>query len=249
MSLRLVALMLFALGSISGVQADDTAPADEPDAASQVVINETQRWWTAFAINDAAYLRAHTASEMTLTLANGGTFDRAGLLAQSATFTNGAAMKMEWPAQSVRFVTPDLALVHGRLDERVGPNGSTYRVLTVLERRKGHWWITTAQTTRELVAASRIPLADAGAIDDLVGNYLTPTHRRLQVIRDANGLAMLTPDGKTYPMEPIGPNLFELDEILLGQGIVRFAFARDAQGKVTAMTRLMASGLAVFPRE
>lgn len=250
MSLRFVALMLLALGSISDVHADDTIePATELDAASQAAISRTQEWWTAFAMNDAAYLRAHTASEMTLTLANGGTFDRAGLLTLSATFTAGATMKMEWPTQSVRFATPDLTIVHGRLDERVGPNGSIYRVLTVLERRNGQWWVTTAQTTRELIAAPRIQLADAGAIDDLVGNYLTPMHHRLQVMHGDNGLVILTPEGQTHPMEPIGPSLFELDDVLLGQGLVRFAFARDAQGKVTAMTRLTAGGLAVFLRE
>ena len=74
-------------------------------------------------------------------------------------------------------------------------------------------------------------------------------HRRLQVMHGDNGLVIQTPDGQTHLMEPIGPSLFELDEVLLGHGVVRFAFARDAQGKATAMTRLTAGGLAVFLRE
>jgi hypothetical protein len=250
MSLRpaLLSLCLLCAAMPFAHAADAPAAAAPADAATANAIAGTQQWWKAFSVNDAAYLQAHTAPDMALTLASGATFDHAGLLAESATFTNGARMRMDWASEAVDFPTPDIAIVRSRLTETAGPSAKTYRVITVLEQRKGAWWVSKAQTTRELALAPRVPLSDAGGIDDLVGTYLTPGKKRLQVRRTDAGLELLDPDGKAYPLEPIGPGLFEFGELSLSKGTMRFAFSRGADGKVVAMTRLLPNAVSVYPR-
>ena len=250
MSLRLAAVLLVALAGVGVAHAGDPpAPAVAKDAASRAAIEGIEAWWQAFSRNDAAYLRAHSAPDLGLVLANGSTFDLAGMLAMSATFGDGKGVEMTWSDHAVRRPGPDVAIVQSHLDERVGPNRNAYRVLTVLERRAGTWQVSSAQSTRELIPSPRIPLADAGAVEDFVGHYLTPKRLRLSVERTESGLVLVAPDGKRYPIEPVGPALFELADPPQGQGVVRIAFARNADGKVTSLTRIVSSGLAVFPRE
>lgn len=218
------------------------------ESASTAAIAETQAWWHAFAIGDLAYLRDHTASQTVLTLASGASFDRDGLLAESASFTAGASTRMEWSSQTVHFVSPDIAVVHSDLTETVGLNASRYRFLTLLERHDGRWLISGAQSTRIPSLSPRVAPAQAGVLMDFAGIYLTPKAGRLEVALRDGALVIVDPDGKLYPLEPIGPGLFEFGQVSAGKGIVRFAFTRDASGKVVSLSRLLPSSLSTFPR-
>jgi hypothetical protein len=46
----------------------------------------------------------------------------------------------------------------------------------------------------------------------------------------------------------VGPGLFEFRTLSPSNGVVRMAFARDAGGRVTSMTRLLNGVANVFPR-
>ncbi|MCI4566661.1 nuclear transport factor 2 family protein [Lysobacter sp. CFH 32150] len=234
--------------AVLAVASASTASNAVGESASTAAIAETQAWWHAFAIGDLAYLRDHTASQTVLTLASGASFDRDGLLAESASFTAGTSTRMEWGSQTVHFVSPDIAVVHSDLTETVGPNTSRYRFLTLLERSDGRWLVSGAQSTRIPSLSPRVSLAQAGVLMDFVGIYLTPKAGRLEVALRDGALVMVDPDGKPYPLEPIGPGLFEFGQVSSGKGIVRFAFTRDASGKVVSLSRLLPSSLSTFPR-
>ena len=253
MQIRLHALLLLALLPMPYVHASDIAastavPVVASDVATQAVMAGTQAWWHAFAIGDLAYLRTHTAPEMALTLASGASFDHDGVLAESASFTAGASTRMEWGSQAVRFVTPDIATVHSDIVETVGANASRYRFLTLLERRDGRWVVSNAQSTRVPSLSSRVAPAEAGVLTDFAGFYVTPKAGRVEVALRDGALVVVDPDGNAFPLEPIGPGMFEFGQVSSGKGIVRFAFTRDASGKVVSMSRLLPSSLSTFPR-
>lgn len=63
-----------------------------------------------------------------------------------------------------------------------------------------------------------------------------------------SALALTDPNGAVLRLEPIGPGLFEEPRLSASNGLVRFAFTRDATGRVTSLNRLIPSGVNTFPR-
>ncbi|HEX8271038.1 MAG TPA: nuclear transport factor 2 family protein [Longimicrobiaceae bacterium] len=205
-------------------------------------------WWRAFVVADTAYLRARTSPELSLTLSGGRTYDRPAMLVQAATHTRGAGLEIGWAEESVRLAAPGVALVTSRGTEADGPRVAAYRYLTVLRRDGAGWRVTAAQSTRELAPTPRVPAAAAGPPADFAGAYRTPRGGVLRVVARDSALVLVEPSGQEVRMEPIGPGLFELDYVTMGSGIVRFAFPRDAGGRVTALVRLVTGMATTFPR-
>lgn len=242
---RLV-LPLFTLASTAcaGAAAGPAvAPYDEAGALAM-----QRDWWRAFAVADTAYLQAHTAPRLALTLSSGLTFDRAGAIAQAARHTNGSRLGMDWGEQAVRVASPSTLVLTARVTETEGQTATTYRYLTVLERTGPEWRVAAAQSTRELAFTPRLPAAAAGPLADYAGGYRTPRGGTLQVVVRDSALGLVEPSGQELPLEPIGPSLFEFRELSPANGIVRFVFTRDESGRVAALVRLIPGHVNTFPR-
>jgi hypothetical protein len=70
----------------------------------------------------------------------------------------------------------------------------------------------------------------------------------LRIVAQDSALALIEPSGAELRIEPIGPGLFEFTELSPSNGIVRFAFTRDAAGAVVAFSRLVPGAVNTFPR-
>ncbi|MGZ8470867.1 MAG: hypothetical protein ACXW61_14450 [Gemmatirosa sp.] len=89
----------------------DAAPSDVTGAL------ETQRgWWRALATGDTAFLEAHSARPVALTLSSGRTCDRAATSAQAATFAGSPAPTFGWSDETVRLVAPGIVVATTRAD-------------------------------------------------------------------------------------------------------------------------------------
>ncbi|HEU4886196.1 MAG TPA: nuclear transport factor 2 family protein [Longimicrobium sp.] len=226
--------------AVSGPAADDTAG----------VLEVQRAWWRAFAVADTAYLQAHTAADFSLTTSGGATFDRAGMLAQTATHVNGGRLTMSFADEAARLAAPSVAVATTRSTEADGPAASsTFRYLTVMVRAADGWRVSAAQSTRELAFTPRVPATQAGALGDFVGAYVTPRGTELRVQARDSSLALIEPSGKELPMVPVGPALFELGGASPLNGVVRLMFTRDASGRVTSMSRLLNGVVNTFPRQ
>lgn len=96
---------------------------------------ETQRgWWRALATGDTAYLEAHSARLLSLTLSSGKTLDREATFVQAATFAGSPAPTFGWSDEAVRAVAPGVAIATTRASESAALATSAYRYTTVLER-------------------------------------------------------------------------------------------------------------------
>lgn len=242
----LAVLLAVAMAACASGGRQAALPAEAGDEAGAL---EVQRaWWRAYAIADTAYLQAHTAPDLWLTISSGTTYDRAGMLAAIGTHVNAGRLVMEWSDEAVRLASPSVAIATTRATETDGPVSAVYRYLTTMERTTDGWRVLAAQSTRELAFTPRVPAAQAGPLADYAGAYRTPRGATLRVeVRDS-ALALIEPSGTEIPIEPIGPGLFEFRTLSPSNGVVRMAFARDAGGRVTSMTRIL-NGLAnVFPR-
>lgn len=242
-ALLALAMAMAACASGGWPAAAPAAPRDDAGAL------EVQRgWWRAYAVADTAYLQAHTAPELWLTVNSGTTYDRAGMLAAIGTHVNGSRLVMAWSDESVRLASPTVAIATTRVTETDGPVSAVYRYLTTMERTADGWRVMAAQSTRELAFTPRVSAAQAGPLADYAGAYRTPRGATLRVeVRDS-ALVLIEPSGAEIPIEPIGPGLFEFRVLSPSNGVVRMAFARDAGGRVTSMTRIL-NGLAnVYPR-
>lgn len=239
----IASLLALALAACAG-----NAPRASVDDSASVLAAQ-RAWWRAYAVADTAYLQAHTSPALSLTVSTGATFDRAGMLAQAVTHVNGGRLTMEWAEEAVRLASPSVAVATTRVTESDGPAATaTYRYLTVLERAGTGWRVSAAQSTRELAFAPRLNAAQAGPLADYAGGYRTPRGATLRVeVRDS-ALALIEPSGTELRMEPIGPGLFELAGMSPLNGVVRMAFARDAGGQVTSVSRLVNGGVNTFPR-
>lgn len=238
-------LLAVLLGAAPAAAAQRPSPAAGDTAGALAAQRD---WWRAFVVADTAHLRARTAPAFSLTLSGGRTFDRSAMLAQAATHTLGARLEIGWAEEAVRPVAPGVALVTSRATEADGPTVAAFRYLTVLRRDGAGWRVAAAQSTRELAPTPRVPTAAAGAPADFAGSYRTPRGGVLRVVARDSALVLVEPSGQEVRMEPIGPGLFELDYVSLGSGIVRFAFPRDAGGRVTALVRLVTGAATLFPR-
>jgi hypothetical protein len=176
---------------------------------------------------------------------NGRSFDRDKLLDEAR--RHGALkVSFEWKDETVRRLTATVAVVTGRVAERIGPTLATYRYLAVLECAGGRWQVIAAQSSREVTSSVRVAAVDGGPTADFVGEYRTPLGKTVRVVRKGESLVLVDPAGGETRLEPIGPALFEVPGVSF-QGLIRFAFARDEAGKVVALTRLTAD-VTTFPR-
>jgi hypothetical protein len=241
-----VALLALVMAACAGGGRPAALPAAAGDDAGAL---EVQRgWWRAYAVADTAYLQAHTAPDLRLTVSSGTTYDRAGMLAAIGAHVNGSRLVMEWSDESVRLASPSVAIATTRVTETDGPVSAVYRYLTTMERTADGWRVLAAQSTRELAFTPRVSAAQAGPLADYAGAYRTPRGATLRVeVRDS-ALALIEPSGAQIPIEPIGPGLFEFRTLSPSNGVVRIAFARDTAGRVTSMTRILNGVANVFPR-
>lgn len=239
----IASLLALALAACAG-----NAPRAAVDDSASVLAAQ-RAWWRAYAVADTAYLQAHTAPALALTVSSGATFDRAGMLAQAVTHTNGGRLAMEWAEDAVRLASPSVAIATTRVTESDGPAATTtFRYLTVLERAGTGWRVSAAQSTRELVSTPRLSAAQAGPLGDYVGGYRTPRGATLRVEARDSVLALIEPSGAALRMEPIAPGMFELGELSPLNGVVRMVFMRDASGRVASLSRLVNGAVITFPR-
>jgi hypothetical protein len=246
-----LAVLLAMVGSLAmaACSSGGRPPAGPAAAGDDAGALEVQRgWWRAYAVADTAYLQAHTAPDLWLTISSGTRYDRAGMLEAIGAHVNGSRLAMEWSDESVRMASPSVAIATTRATETDGSVAVVYRYLTTLERAADGWRVLAAQSTRELAFTPRVSAAVAGPLADYAGGYRTPRGLTLRVeVRDS-ALALIEPSGTEIPIEPIGPGLFEFRTLSPSNGAVRMVFARDAAGRVTSMTRLLNGMANVFPR-
>jgi hypothetical protein len=218
-------------------------------SASTPAIVAQRAWWTAFVVADTAHLQTSTAPAFSLTLSSGNTYDRAAMLAQAATHTDGAKVGIEWADEAVQFPEPTVAIVSSRVTEMAaGYPSSVYRYLTVLRRFGSDWQVAAAQSTRELRLTPPVPVAVAGTLSDYAGVYRTPKGFNLRIAAGDSRLLLIEPSGKEIPLIPVGPGLFEFERLSMGNGQVRMMFARDASGKVVSFSRLLVGTVNTFTR-
>lgn len=211
-----------------------TVHAQDP---SDSVFNATKTWWTRATFGDTAYVRAHSTEDLAVTYSNGRRYSRTQLLSQIAQYNPAADITDEWSDVSIQRPVPDLAILTNSTIERVGNTVHHYKYITVLVRRGQDWKIADAQSTRELALSPRIPVEQAGRLEDFAGQYLTPGGLILRIAPRGNGLVLTEPSGAETLIEPVGPGLFEFPKVI-SAGLIRFSFNRDASGKVTSLTRI-----------
>lgn len=224
-----------------------TSPVSAQPADGKGAIAAQRAWWKAFIVADTASLQARTAGTFTLTLSSGKTYDRATMLVEAASHTQGKEMDIEWGDELVQVPEPTIAIVTSRVKETAGPT-NVFRYVTILHRQGKEWRVAAAQTTRELDLTPRVPIARAGTLSDYAGSYLTPKGAVLRVVAHDAGLALVEPSGKELPLEPVGLGIFELDRLSLSNGLVRIVFLRDETGKVVSMNRLLSGAINSFAR-
>lgn len=222
-----------------GQEAPCAARASERPAAV------SRAWWEAFALGNAESVGARSATELSFVASNGRSFDQAALI-QEATTHGALKVSFEWSDQAVRQAAPTVAVVTGRVLERIGPRSAVYRYVAVLECANDEWQVMTAQSTREVSSSVRVTAAEKAATEDFVGEYRTPLGKNLRVADRGETLVLVDPLGAETQLEPIGPALFEAPGVSF-QGVIRFAFARNQVGKVISLTRLT-SDVTIFPR-
>ena len=243
LSLHVVAMLAVSAASAHPAGGRSLAAADTVGAVAA-----QRAWWRALVLADTAYLRAHSAPTLSLTLSSGRTFERDAALAEAASHTTGGAVTVRWADEAVRSLGPAAAVVTSRVTETVGSTSSTYRYLTVLERGAAGWRVAAAQSTREAVLAPRAYAAASGGLADFAGAYRTPRGLLLRVLVRDSALALIEPSGKELRMEPIAADLFEFTALSTANGAVRLLFTRDGRGRVTALSQLVPSGVTTFPR-
>jgi Domain of unknown function (DUF4440) len=228
-----------------------TVPSTPRDDASSDVagVLETQRgWWRALATGDTAFLEAHSARPLSVTLSSGRTFDRSAVIAQAVTFAASAPPAFGWSDETVRLVAPGVAVATTRATESVALVSSAYRYLTVFARDGAGWRVTLAQSTRDAVFTPRLTTAAAGSMADYVGDYRGPRGGIVRVVAQDSVLALIEPSGRKLRLEPIAPSLFEFDYLSPSGAIIRISFARDASGRVTSASRLIPGTVNTFVR-
>ena len=244
--LLLLAPAMLACARPTSVARPSGATPLAPDSADAVAAHRA--WWTAFTLGDTAHLQGHTGPGLLLTLSSGRTFDRAAAIAQAATHNRDSRIRLDWADDRATLASPSLAITTSRMTESIDGTGGTYRYMTVLEPHGAGWRVVAAQSTRELSPTPRVSAAAAGPLADYAGEYRTPRGRTLRITVRDSALALIEPSGLEIRLEPVGPALFEMNVISMGNGIVRMQFTRDGSGRVTAISRVRLAGVEVFPR-
>lgn len=249
--LALAALVPFVACRPSAVQEAGPAPDRGGDRDVGGPVAAQHAWWRTFADGDTVALRAGSAPEVTLTLSNGRTFDRAAMLAESQRLANLPHPTLEWSdTVVVRSSDGRAALVSARLRE-TDPRGVTYnRTLTVLERADGAaagWRVLGAQSMREPRRYARLSAASAGDLAVYAGQYRVPAGILTISVQDS-ALVLTDPRGTATRLEPAGPGLFEAVAPAAVTEVVRVLFSRDDTGRINALSRLAANGVTTFPR-
>jgi hypothetical protein len=224
------------------------APASAAAGDTAGVLAAQRGWWHAFTVGDTAYLQAHSAPSVSLTLSNGRLYDRAGMLARAATHVDGIPVRGDWTEEAVRLPAPGVAVVTSRVTETNGPRSIVFRYLTVLERGRAGWRVSMGQTTREAAVTPNVSVEVAGPLDEYAGEYRTPRGGMVRVVVRGSALSLIDPSGQAVTMEPIGPAVFEYRSLDGINSIVRFVFTRDAAGRVTSLVRLATGEANVWSR-
>lgn len=250
---RAVAVSALLLAACHASQTSEirTSVKGSGDPAIQDPVAAHIQWWRTFADGDTAALQLRSSSVVALTLSNGRSFDHSSMLAESQRFAGLPHPTLHW-SDTVVVHSSDgkVAIVAGRLRE-TDARGTTYnRVLTVLERASNSpagWRMLAAQGTREPQRYVRLSIAEAGDLGAYAGQYRVPNGvLRITVVDSA--LALTDPRGVVTRLEPVGPGLFEAVPPAPVTDVVRLLFTRDQTGRITALSRLAASGLTTFPR-
>lgn len=230
--------LLSTLGALACAPAAVVRSAPSPDTAELVELQ--RRWWRALVTGDTATLNARTANPFVLTLSSGRTLDRASMLAEAATFAGRTPATSGWSEESVQELAPGVAIARMRGTEAVALVSDAYRFATSFTHDGTAWRVATF--TR------RVDAAAAGPMTDYVGEYRGPLGGVVRVVARDSVLGLVEPSGREIRLEPIGPSLFEFDYIMPAGVILRMAFARDAGGRVTSMSRLIPGTVNTFVR-
>jgi hypothetical protein len=194
-------------------------------------------WWTAVTFGDTAYVQKHSTQSLAVTFSNGRSFMRNEFIMEVAKYNPGAKIGMNWSEEIVQHTTAQTAVVKHKLIERIGIGTNPLRLITILVANGQGWKIAAAQSTKEIELSPRIPLEQAGRLEDFVGSYRTLTGALLQVVIKNNALILIEPSGAEAHLEAIGPGVFE-PPTLHASGNVRIVFSRDSEGSVIALNRI-----------
>lgn len=227
-----------AFGTGTVLTAMDTAGAAEV----------AERWWRAFTLGDTATLRQHTARSLALTLSNGQTLDRDRLLREAATHVPKATTFVGPAVDVAALPLRGAVVVTSSVREGSQGGSNLFRYLSVLERPDSVWLVVAAHSTRALSLTPRVTAPIAGLLADYAGRYRGQGGGELRVVVRDSALGLIDPAGGEVRLEPIGPALFELPTLYDGIAVVRFAFARDATGQVTSLSRLIYGSVVSWPR-
>ena len=229
MPLKIVASLtiLFCLsGRINAQNKNDTT-----------AIAAARAWWHATTFGDTAYLKAHSTDNLTVTFNSGRSFTHSEIISQVATHNPSAPIRAVWSHVLQQRPAPKTAIVTNRVVETLGNTPHVYKFITVLVSVNSRWKVAAAQSTREIELAPAVPVTELGKLEDFAGSYRTPAGIVLKTVVRDSSLILIEPSGAETKLAGIGPGLFEIPKIL-SAGNVRFSFARDATGKVTAMIRI-----------
>jgi hypothetical protein len=205
--------------------------------SNSALLGAAKAWWHAVTVGDTTYIKDNSTDELTVTFNNGRSFTRKEIIYQVGSHDPFAKITSEWSDIKEQKLTPQTAIITNKIVEKIGAMSHTYKFITVIVKAGPKWKIAAAQSTRELSLAPRIPLSEAGKLEDYVGEYRTPAGMTLKIIIKDTSLVMVEPSGAENKLEPVGPSLFELSYMPFA-GNVRFVFYRDAEGKVKSFTRL-----------
>nr|MBA2688754.1 nuclear transport factor 2 family protein [Gemmatimonadaceae bacterium] len=234
----MTALVILAAALLSGTPSLGQHAHTSVNTASDSIAEASKvsrAWWRALAVGDTAYLAYHTAPVFSITLSAGHTLDRAATLKNAATHIGGPPIGLEWPEESVRFLTPSVAAVTQTHKEILGRNSRNYRYFAVLHKSKGVWRVTAAQSTRIMTPPVPLPASQVGALNEYAGVYLTRGGELRIEVQDS-ALSMTDPGGVVTRLVPVGPDIFEIEELHF-VGTVRFAFIRNKKGELVGVSR------------
>lgn len=235
-----VGLCLLLAGSPASATA---APGDDE------VVQVQRTWWAAYTQGNIVALEATTSGPALATFSNGVTITRQELMQMASQNGTNPGFSMKWSDDVVQRPRDDLALVIATSTEQAGSNLQRFRISTLLQRTpRGKWEVLGVQSTRIAAFTARVPTSAAGKLDDFVGMYLTPKGRHLRIEVHEGVLSLVEPEGKVIELAAIGPGLFESTGRSPINGVLRFAFSRDDEGRVASFSRLTEGKVDTYSR-
>lgn len=194
-------------------------------------------WWHALTFGDTNYIKKNSTNELTVTYSNGHSFTRSQIIGEISNYEPRAKMTTEWFEINKQTANSLTAIITARVVESKGVNKGILKCITVLTQVGSKWKIAAAQSTKVAELSARIPVEQAGKLEDYAGSYRTPAGATLSVVVRDTLLVLTDPSGVETPLEAIGPALFE-PPYVHNVGNVRIAFSRDAIGRVTSLNRI-----------